>query len=118
MAQLEYALTETGLASVSNSFSVPEQSDGEIVDFTSARGIAYLPWLPLRPGGAEQTRALAAWGEELNATPAQVALAWLLQPAPNLLPIPGTSTVSHLEENVAALDTLLPEAVMDELSTL
>ena len=52
----------------------------------------------------------------LNASPAQVALAWLLQRAPNIVPIPGTSTVRHLEENVAALNTLLPEPAMHELS--
>ena len=61
-------------------------------------------------------RRLSAWGEQLNATPAQVALAWLLQRAPNIVPIPGTSTVTHLEENVAALNTLLPEPAMHELS--
>jgi pyridoxine 4-dehydrogenase len=116
MPQIEYALTQTGLASVSNSYSVAEQSDGEVVDFTCRRAIAYLPWLPLRRGGAEQTRALAAWGEKLNATAAQVALAWLLQRAANIAPIPGTSTVRHLEENVATLDTVLPQAAMDELS--
>jgi aryl-alcohol dehydrogenase-like predicted oxidoreductase len=61
-------------------------------------------------------RVLRSWGEELNATPAQVALGWLLQRAPNILPIPGTSTVRHLEENVAALSTSLPEAAVQELS--
>jgi pyridoxine 4-dehydrogenase len=117
LAQLEYALTKTEIASVSNSYSVVDQTDSEIVDFTTRHGIAYLPWLPLRTGGAEQMRSLTAWGEELNASPAQVALAWLLQRAPNILPIPGTSTVRHLEENVAALNTPLPEAAMHELNT-
>ena len=115
-AQLEYALTTTEIASVSNSFSVADQADGEIVDFTAGHGIAYLPWLPLRAGSAEQMRSLSAWGEALNASPAQVALAWLLQRAPNIVPIPGTSTVKHLEENVGALNTLLPEAAMHELN--
>jgi pyridoxine 4-dehydrogenase len=115
LSQLEYALTTTEIASVSNSYSVVDQTDSEIVDFTTRHGIAYLPWLPLRAGSAEQMRSLGAWGEELNASPAQVALAWLLQRAPNILPIPGTSTVRHLEENVAALNTLLPEAAMHEL---
>jgi pyridoxine 4-dehydrogenase len=116
LAQLEYALTTTEIASVSNSFSVADQADSETVDFTTRHGIAYLPWLPLRPGGAEQTRRLRAWREQLGATPAQVALAWLLQRAPNIVPIPGTSTVTHLEENVAALNTRLPEPAMHELS--
>jgi pyridoxine 4-dehydrogenase len=117
LTQLEYALTTTEIASVSNSYSVVEQADSEIVDFTTRHGIAYLPWLPLRAGSAEQVRSLSAWGKELNASPAQVALAWLLQRAPNIVPIPGTSTVRHLEENVAALSTLLPAAAMHELTT-
>ena len=117
LMQLEHALDATELASVSNSFSVADQTDGEIVDLTARHGIAYLPWLPLRAGSAEQMRVLRSWGEELNATPAQVALGWLLQRAPNIVPIPGTSTVRHLEENVAALSTLLPKAAVQELST-
>jgi aryl-alcohol dehydrogenase-like predicted oxidoreductase len=117
LTQLEYALTRTEIASVSNSYSVVDQADSELVDFTTRHGIAYLPWLPLRAGSAEQMRSLGAWGEALNASSAQVALAWLLQRAPNILPIPGTSTVRHLEENVAALNTLLPEAAMHELNT-
>ncbi|MDX6591949.1 MAG: pyridoxine 4-dehydrogenase [Gaiellales bacterium] len=117
MAQLEYALTMTEIASVSNSYSVVDQADGEIVDFTGRHGIAYLPWLPLRAGGMEQMRRLSAWGETVNASVAQVAIAWLLQRAPNIVPIPGTSTVRHLEENVAALDIVLPEAAMHELNT-
>jgi pyridoxine 4-dehydrogenase len=117
LRQLEYALTTTEIASVSNSYSVVDQADSEIVDFTTRHSIAYLPWLPLRAGSAEQMRSLSAWGEALNASSAQVALAWLLQRAPNIVPIPGTSTVRHLEENVAALNTVLPEAAMHELNT-
>jgi len=114
-AQVEYALTETGIASVSNSYSVADQTDDDLVDLTGRAGIAYLPWLPLRSGSADQERALRRWGDELDASPAQVALAWLLQRAPNIVPIPGTSTVSHLEENVAAANVLLPNAAMREL---
>jgi pyridoxine 4-dehydrogenase len=115
-AQLEYALAETEIASVSNSYSVADQTDDELVDLTAHHGIAYLPWLPLRTGTPAQARALRAWGEELGASPAQVALAWLLQRAANIVPIPGTSAVRHLEENVAAANVLLPDAAMRELS--
>jgi aryl-alcohol dehydrogenase-like predicted oxidoreductase len=117
LAQLQYALAQTGIASVSNSFSVADQSDGDLVDFAARHGIPYLPWLPLRRGGAEKMRALGAWARELSASPAQVALAWLLGRAPNILPIPGTSMVRHLEENVAALDTRLPAAAIRDLGT-
>jgi pyridoxine 4-dehydrogenase len=115
LAQLQYALGETEIASVSNSYSVADQNDSEVVDFAAQRGIAYLPWLPLRRGSTEQMRTLSAWGQRLNVSPAQVALGWLLGRAPNILPIPGTSTVSHLEENIAALSTLLPARAMRDL---
>jgi pyridoxine 4-dehydrogenase len=114
--QLEYALMNTEIASVSNSYSVADQADDDLVDFTARKGIAYLPWLPLRPGSAGQSRALRVWADELGASPAQVALAWLLQRAANIVPIPGTSTVRHLEENLAAAKVLLPEAAMRDLS--
>ena len=113
--QLDYAVTMTGVASVSNSYSVADQADDDLVDLTAHAGIAYLPWLPLRPGGAGTSRVLRAWADEVEASPAQVALAWLLQRSANLVPIPGTSTVRHLEENVAAANVLLPDAAMRDL---
>jgi pyridoxine 4-dehydrogenase len=113
--QLDYAVTMTGVASVSNSYSVADQADDDLVDLTAHAGIAYLPWLPLRPGGAGKSRVLRAWADELEASPAQVALAWLLQRSANLVPIPGTSTVRHLEENAAAANVLLPDAAMRDL---
>jgi pyridoxine 4-dehydrogenase len=116
LTQLRYALTETAIASVSNSYSVNDQTDSVVVDFAARHGIAYLPWLPLRTGSPEQMRALSTWGRRLDVSPPRVALAWLLHRAPNIVPIPGTSTVRHLEENVAALDVTLPEAAMRELS--
>jgi pyridoxine 4-dehydrogenase len=115
--QLDYALTRTDVASVSNSYSVADQADDDLVDLTAHAGIAYLPWLPLRPAGAAELRVLRAWADELGASPTQVALAWLLQRSPTLVPIPGTSTVRHLEENVAAADVLLPDAAMRDLSS-
>jgi pyridoxine 4-dehydrogenase len=115
-AQIEYALTRTELASISNSYSVADQADSETVDFTTRQGVAYLPWLPLRAAGSKQARALGVWAKELGVTPAQVSLGWLLRRAPNIVPIPGTSTVAHLEENVAALNTPLPETALLDLS--
>ena len=113
-AQVDYAVARTRIASVSNSFSVSDQRDRDIVELTARHGIAHLPWLPLRPGSAQP--ALRAWGDRLGATDAQVALAWLLQRAANIVPIPGTSSVRHLEENVAAQDVRLPDAGMRELT--
>jgi len=114
--QVDYALSQTEIGSVSNSYSVADQTDDELVDLTAREGIPYLPWLPLRPGSESQQRTLRGWGAELEATPAQVALAWLLQRAQNIVPIPGTSSMRHLEENVAAANVLLPDAAMRELS--
>ncbi len=116
LAQLEYALGMTDIASVSNSFSVVDQTDRDLVDFTARHGIAYMPWLPLRAAGSGQARTISKWAQRLDATPAQIALAWLLQRAPTIVPIPGTAKVSHLEENFAARDLQLPEAAMYELS--
>jgi aryl-alcohol dehydrogenase-like predicted oxidoreductase len=115
LAQLQYALERTEIASVSNSYSLADQADSDVVDFTTRRDIPYLPWLPLRRGSAEQIRTVGAWAQRLHASPAQVALAWLLGRASNILPIPGTSTVGHLEENQLALKTLLPPAAMRDL---
>jgi pyridoxine 4-dehydrogenase len=112
--QLAYALTEAGIESVSNSFSVTDQGDEEVLDLTTREGIAYLPWLPLRAGTSSQAAVLQIWADRLAATPAQVALAWLLQRAPNIIPIPGTSSIAHLEENHAAERLQLPaEALVD-----
>jgi aryl-alcohol dehydrogenase-like predicted oxidoreductase len=116
LAQLEHALGETEIASVSNSFSVVDQRDAAVVDFTARHGIAYLPWLPLRPGSPAQSRTIDAWARDLDATRSQIALAWLLHRAANILPIPGTADVGHLEENVAALEVELPEAAIRALA--
>jgi pyridoxine 4-dehydrogenase len=116
LAQLEYALSETEIASVSNSFSVGDQADGELVDFAAEHGVACLPWLPLRAGSGEPARALGEWSRRLGVAPASVALAWLLQRAANIVPIPGTTSVEHLEENLAALEVVLPDDAVRELT--
>jgi pyridoxine 4-dehydrogenase len=96
---------------------VTDQSDDDVVDFTAERSIPYLPWLPLRPGNPSVTTRLQSWAVKLDASAAQVALAWLLQRAPNILPIPGTSSAAHLAENVAARNLRLPDAAMRELTS-
>ena len=95
--QLRYALTRTEVASVSNSYSVADQADDDLVEFTARVGIADLPWLPLRQGSANQAHALRTWADELGASPAQVALAWLLQRAPNIVrsPVPRRCDTSR-----------------------
>ena len=91
-AQLERALAVAPIASVQNRFNQFEQGQGDLVDFTAERGIAFIPYGPL---GANPMKAGAA-------LPAQEAIAWLLQRSPNIIVIPGTTSISHLEENMAA----------------
>jgi pyridoxine 4-dehydrogenase len=107
-AQVAYALTKTPIASVSNLYNLFDQRDNAMVDFTATHGIAYLPFLPLGSRNADRTGALQKLTAQLDATPSQIALAWLLQRSPNIVPIPGTASVSHLEENIAALNMELP----------
>jgi pyridoxine 4-dehydrogenase len=115
IAQLEYALTQADIESVSNSFSVTDQRDEEVLDLTTRGAIAYLPWLPLRGGTTSQTAVLKTWAQRLAVTPAQVALSWLLHRAANIIPIPGTSTIKHLEENHDAETLQLPPEALADL---
>jgi len=80
-----------------------------VVDNLSSDGIAYVPFFPLGGFSPLQSSALSGVAERLGATPMQVALAWLLRRAPNILLIPGTSSVAHLRENLAAAELALPD---------
>ena len=84
-----------------------------MLDYCQRKGIGFIPWFPMATGDlARRGGPLQQIADELRVTPAQLALAWLLQRSPVLLPIPGTSTVAHLEENVAAaLIELTPDQV-------
>jgi aryl-alcohol dehydrogenase-like predicted oxidoreductase len=97
---LRTAQGEARIVSVQNRFSVGD--DEPLLDVCEREGLAYIPWHPLRAGAVESERRLRDVASRIGATPFQVALAWLLRRSPNMLPIPGTSTVQHLEENVAA----------------
>ncbi|HZD97762.1 MAG TPA: aldo/keto reductase, partial [Micromonosporaceae bacterium] len=102
--QVSAALARTPIVSVSNHFGPVEQSDAATLDLCAANGMAYLPFFPLGAGRAVTAtgNALGAVAAKHDATPAQVAIAWLLARSPAMLPIPGTSKVAHLEDNVAA----------------
>lgn len=111
--QLEAAGRLAPIVSVQNLFNLSDRRAEPVLEHAEANGIAFIPWYPLatgglsRPGGPLQTLA-----SRLGATPSQLALAWLLQRSPVMLPIPGTSTVAHLEENLGAAGvTLPPDAV-------
>lgn len=105
------------IVSVQNRYSFGDRESDFIVDYCTENGIAFLPWAPLGQG-AKADDAIEKVARELAATPLQVALAWLLKRAKVILPIPGTSSVAHLEENVAAAGLELPQAAYDELSAV
>jgi pyridoxine 4-dehydrogenase len=101
--QVEAARAVVPVASVQNRYSLADRAWEPVVDHCEDKGIAFLPWFPLGAGRLTQPGgALDEVAGRYQATPAQVALAWLLQRSPVLLPIPGTSSVAHLEENLAA----------------
>ena len=120
-AQLDVALRETSVATVSNAFSVLDRTDEALVQRCALEGIPYLSFFPLgaspvRSGaGVTGADAVAAVAGRLGATPTQVALAWLLQRSATLLPIPGTSSVAHLEENLASAELTLSQEDLEEL---
>jgi aryl-alcohol dehydrogenase-like predicted oxidoreductase len=101
--EIEAARAITPIATVQNLYNLSDRRAEPVLDYCQREGIGFIPWYPMatgdlaRPGGSLQRIA-----DGLAATPAQLAIAWLLQRSPVVLPIPGTSTVAHLEENVAA----------------
>jgi pyridoxine 4-dehydrogenase len=101
--QLERALAITEIVTVQNRFNLVDRGSEEVLDACAQRGIGFIPWFPLASGDlAEPGGPLDEAARRHDATPSQVALAWLLQRAEVMLPIPGTGSVEHLEENVAA----------------
>jgi aryl-alcohol dehydrogenase-like predicted oxidoreductase len=101
---------------VQNRYNLANRSDDALIDSLEADRIAYVPFFPLGGLGTLQSSALSHVARLLNATTAQVALAWLLRRAPNMLLIPGTSSVRHLRENIAAADITLPDTALEALS--
>ena len=100
---------------VQNQYNLVQRHDEALVDELAAQGIAYVPFFPLGGFSPIQSEALSRIATELKATPMQVALAWLLHRAPNILLIPGTSSSAHLRENLRAKELQLSKAVLAEL---
>jgi pyridoxine 4-dehydrogenase len=103
---------------VQNLYNLAHREDEAVVDVLAADGIAYVPFFPLGGFTPLQSDALSGVAERLGVTPMQVALAWLLHRAPNMLLIPGTSSVGHLRENLAAAALQLPSDALAELETI
>jgi pyridoxine 4-dehydrogenase len=101
--ELEAAQQTAVIVSVQNLFNLADRTAEPLLEHAESRGIAFIPWFPLATGAlAKQDGPLAELSKELDATPSQLALAWLLWRSPAMLPIPGTASVAHLEENLAA----------------
>lgn len=100
---------------VQNEYNLARRDDDALIDALAEDGIAYVPFFPLGGFSPLQSDALSRVAASLNATPMQVALAWLLRRSPNILLIPGTSSVAHLRENLAAAELVLPDEAMAAL---
>jgi len=114
-AQLAEAQAIAPVLCIQNHYNLVHRDDDALVDALAAENIAYVPFFPLGGFAPIQSQALEAVATEIGATPMQVALAWLLARAPNILLIPGTSSLTHLAENLAAAELRLPPAVVATL---
>jgi aryl-alcohol dehydrogenase-like predicted oxidoreductase len=117
-AQLEQARAIAPVVCVQNLFNIARRADDAFIDQLAGQGIAYVPFFPLGGFFPLQSAALSEVATGLGATPMQVALAWLLRRAPNILLIPGTSSLAHLRENLAASEIALSAAVLAELDAI
>jgi pyridoxine 4-dehydrogenase len=110
--QIEQAREVVPIAAVQNNYSLAERKHEDVVDYCAAEGIVFVPFFPLRGVGSRQLSEIA---DRHGASPAQIALAWLLRRSPTTLPIPGTLSLEHLKENLAALEIELSD---DEFEAL
>lgn len=116
--QLAEAQAIAPVVCVQNFYNVARREDDALVDLTARQGIAFVPYFPLGGFQPLQSDALGAVAARLGASPQAVALAWLLRRSPNILVIPGTSSVAHLRENVASAALTLDEATLAELNAI
>ncbi|RWC97027.1 MAG: aldo/keto reductase family oxidoreductase [Mesorhizobium sp.] len=114
-AQIEEGRRICKIVCVQNQYNLAHRDDDALIDQLAREGTAYVPFFPLGGFSPLQSSTLSRVAERLGATPMQVALAWLLRRSPNILLIPGTSSVEHLRENLAAAELELSAAVLDEL---
>ncbi len=116
--QIERAGRFFPVVSVQNRYNVADREWENVLEYCAREGIAFIPWYPLQLGDAAAAPAIAAVARGHNATVSQIAIAWLLRRSPVMLPIPGTSRVMHLEENVAAADIRLSDEEFARLERL
>ena len=117
-AQLDQGRGIAEIVCVQNHYNLAHRADDAMIDALAGRGIAYVPFFPLGGFTPLQSSTLTAVAARLGATPMQAALAWLLRRAPNILLIPGTSSLDHLRENLAAAEITLPKDALAELDAI
>ncbi|UPM41813.1 aldo/keto reductase [Halocatena salina] len=114
--QIDRARDITEIATVQNKYNVTTRDDEDVLEACEEADIGFIPWAPMDAGSiGENADALRTVADEHDATPQQIALAWLLHHSPVILPIPGTASVDHLEENVAAAEIDLTDAQLRQL---
>lgn len=114
--QIQRASKILRIVSVQNRYSLADRGSEDVLEHCTRERLGFIPWFPLAAGQLSGTGTIVQGvAARLRATPSQVALAWLLAKSPVMLPIPGTSNVKHLEENIAAADLKMTEDIMHEL---
>jgi pyridoxine 4-dehydrogenase len=117
--QIQHARTIVPIVSVQNRYSVTDRGSEDVLEYCEKEKLGFIPWFPLAAGRVSEANSpVSRVAASLKATPSQIALAWLLARSPVMLPIPGTSKIEHLEENVAAVRLKLDATRMQELDGL
>jgi pyridoxine 4-dehydrogenase len=117
--QIQHARAIVPIVSVQNRYSVADRASEDVLEYCEKENMGFIPWFPLAAGRVSgRSSPIGQVAAKLKATPSQLALAWLLARSPVMLPIPGTSSVAHLEENVAAVGLKIDASEMQELDSL
>ncbi|MEV6285040.1 aldo/keto reductase [Kribbella sp. NPDC051770] len=115
--QIEEASKTARIVSVQNLYNLAQRDDEPVLEYAEQNGLGFIPWFPLATGGlARPGGPLDQIAKDHDASPSQLALAWLLKRSPNILPIPGTSSVAHVEDNISAAKLQLTDAEFDRLT--
>jgi pyridoxine 4-dehydrogenase len=117
--QIQHARAIVPIVSVQNRYSVADRGSEDVLEYCEKENMGFIPWFPLAAGRVSgRSSPIGQVAAKLKATPSQLALAWLLARSPVMLPIPGTSSVAHLEENLAAVGLKIDASEMQELDSL
>jgi aryl-alcohol dehydrogenase-like predicted oxidoreductase len=116
--ELERARRMIDVVSVQNRYNLTDREHDSVLDYCTQGGIAFIPWLPIANGSHATSVQLAEMAAELDATPAQVSLAWLLHRSPVVVPMPGAKSEAHLTENVAAAQLRLSADQLARLTSM